>query len=142
MRLFYIVFITNPHTGRVKNFNSYTQKRGELAENLACRYLERKGYKILERNYSRRCGEVDIIAEKQNITHFIEVKSVSRENRMLRPEEMVDSRKLLKLSKTICSYVSEHTVNVWQFDVFCLILDHRLKKATLARLEDLILTEG
>lgn len=54
------------------------QKIGEIGENLACEYLQKNGYKILDRNYSRKWGELDIVSRKGNIIHFVEVKSVSR----------------------------------------------------------------
>lgn len=52
------------------------KKIGNAGEDLACRYLEKRGYKILERNkhYSRFC-EIDIIAEYKNTLVFVEVKT-------------------------------------------------------------------
>lgn len=48
---------------------------GKLGENLAANFLEEKGYNILERNYRFGHGEVDIIAEKEEMLIFIEVKT-------------------------------------------------------------------
>jgi len=49
---------------------------GNESETLATRYLEDAGYVIIERNfYARKLGEIDIIAQKNGILHFIEVKS-------------------------------------------------------------------
>ncbi len=49
---------------------------GDTSENLATRFLEQEGFIILERNYfARKLGEIDIIAKKENVLHFIEVKS-------------------------------------------------------------------
>ncbi len=49
---------------------------GDESESLATRFLEQEGFIILERNYfARKLGEIDIIAQKENILHFIEVKS-------------------------------------------------------------------
>ena len=49
---------------------------GDASENLATDFLEQEGFIILERNYfARKLGEIDIIAQKGNILHFIEVKS-------------------------------------------------------------------
>lgn len=57
-----------------------TQKQviGRIGENCAATYLQRHGYKILEQNYRKPYGEIDIIATKARNLHFIEVKSVSR----------------------------------------------------------------
>ena len=58
-----------------------TPKRqiGDTGEEVACKYLEARGFKVLERNYLRKWGEIDIIAEKAKRLYFVEVKSVSRE---------------------------------------------------------------
>ena len=49
---------------------------GDESESLATRFLEQEGFVILERNYfARKLGEVDIIAQKDEVLHFIEVKS-------------------------------------------------------------------
>ncbi len=49
---------------------------GDVSEDLATRFLEQAGYTIVERNYyARKLGEIDIIARKAGVLHFIEVKS-------------------------------------------------------------------
>ena len=50
---------------------------GKLGEDLACRYLQNQGYKILERNFEARQGEIDIIALDKSEIIFIEVKTRS-----------------------------------------------------------------
>ncbi|MCF6206294.1 MAG: YraN family protein [Sulfurovum sp.] len=49
---------------------------GDSGEDLATAFLEQEGYVIVERNYfARKLGEIDIIAQKEGVLHFIEVKS-------------------------------------------------------------------
>lgn len=49
---------------------------GDRSENLATQFLEQEGFLILERNYfARKLGEIDIVAQYDNVLHFIEVKS-------------------------------------------------------------------
>lgn len=52
---------------------------GKIGEDLAARYLGNKGFLVVERNYLRKWGEIDIVAEKHGTTHFIEVKTVTRD---------------------------------------------------------------
>ncbi|MBT8343262.1 MAG: YraN family protein [Sulfurovum sp.] len=52
------------------------KKYGDESESLATRFLEQEGFVILERNYfARKLGEIDIIAQRDEVIHFIEVKS-------------------------------------------------------------------
>lgn len=48
---------------------------GNLGESLACKYLEKQGYKILVRNFLIRGGEIDIIAQEEEFLVFVEVKT-------------------------------------------------------------------
>lgn len=50
---------------------------GNIAEEKACKYIQEHGFQILERNFTLRGGEIDIIALKDDTLHFIEVKSGS-----------------------------------------------------------------
>lgn len=54
-----------------------TQITGSLGEKLAARFLREYGFKIIETNYRRKWGEIDIIAEKDDILHFVEVKATA-----------------------------------------------------------------
>ena len=59
------------------DISSYTRKEvGTLGENVACEYLRRHGFTIRDRNYVKKTGELDIVAEKENTLHFVEVKTV------------------------------------------------------------------
>lgn len=54
-----------------------TQKVGSLGEELVVKFLMKRGYTILDRNYRRPWGELDIVAKEKNKIHFIEVKALS-----------------------------------------------------------------
>lgn len=62
----------------MKKFTSPTQKIGELGEDIAVKWLNKKGFTVIDRNYTKKWGEIDIVAEKGRVTHFIEVKSGKR----------------------------------------------------------------
>lgn len=60
---------------------NFTEKQriGRLGEEIAVKYLKNKGFLIITQNYLKKCGEIDIIAQKGKILHFVEVKTVSHE---------------------------------------------------------------
>lgn len=83
-----------------------TQKSeiGKLGEDLACKYLENKGYRIIERNFRKPWGELDIVAkDKGGALVFVEVKTMN-ENPSLNPEDNLTSSKLKKLRRTASLY--------------------------------------
>ena len=82
---------------------------GRLGENAAAEYLEKLGYRIVERNYSRRCGEIDIIAYKDGFICFVEVRTRA-EGSMVSGAESVDIRKMRRVYKTACLWLMEHDV--------------------------------
>jgi putative endonuclease len=92
----------------------YNKQLGAFGEDIACSYLESKGYKIIERNFSCRAGEVDIIGIDGDTIAFIEVKSrtgVSYGN----PSEAVGFTKKGRIVKTALFYMTKHSL----FDYMC-----------------------
>ncbi|MGD0977266.1 MAG: YraN family protein [Minisyncoccia bacterium] len=88
-----------------------TKELGNLAENLAGRYLESQGYEIIERNYRKPWGEIDIIVFKDDVCVFVEVKANSREFAgNFNPELRVDEKKLAKIIKTAELYMASEAV--------------------------------
>ena len=69
---------------------------GQRGEALAWNFLRKRGYKILEKNYRTRFGEIDVVAQKEGAVVFLEVKT-RRNHRFGLPEEAVDWRKRQKL---------------------------------------------
>ncbi|MFT5280659.1 MAG: Holliday junction resolvase-like predicted endonuclease [Flavobacteriaceae bacterium] len=63
----------------MKVFTSKTQKVGEIGEKIAERFLVKRGFSIVDRNYTKKCGEIDIVAEKEGILYFCEVKTINFE---------------------------------------------------------------
>ena len=79
---------------------------GQKGEDTAPAYLEKKGYKIRERNFSRRpFGEIDIVAEKQGKIIFIEVKTIKEQDDFLAEDEL-SPKKYLCLLKMAEIYLS------------------------------------
>ena len=70
--------------------------KGNLGENIACKYLEKDGYRIITRNFNCFYGEIDIIAIKNSELIFIEVKTRCQ-NEYGQPIEAINFEKLKHL---------------------------------------------
>ena len=91
---------------------------GQIGENIAAQYLQKKGYIILEQNYKKPWGEIDIIVKKGKDIIFVEVKTVSNNNFL--PEEEITPRKKKILIRTAKLYLAEKRYPAdqdWQIDV-------------------------
>lgn len=100
----------------MKQFTSPSQKLGKLGEDIAVRSLKKGGYMILDQNVTRSCGEIDIVAKKDNTLCFIEVKAVSADlsrykndnlDDIYNPFENIHPKKLAKFLKTVELYLYE-----------------------------------
>jgi putative endonuclease len=131
----------------MKNFTSNSQKIGELGEDIACNFLMKHNFLILERNYTKKWGEIDIIAQKDNKMYFIEVKSksvssldyVSSLN--YRPEENMHLWKIKRLRRVVETYMISNRIGhkEWQFDLIVVYLDIDKKLARVKRMDNIIL---
>ena len=94
-----------------------TKAIGDIGEEYAVKYLKKHRYKILSRNYRKRFGEIDIIAEKKGTVAFVEVKT-RHENPLTRPFEAVDTKKQEKIYRTSLAYIYENDLDCqYRFDV-------------------------
>ena len=100
---------------------------GNAGEDLACRYLEKQGYQILERNkhYSRFC-EIDIIAKHKNTTVFVEVKT-RKTDTFGTPSEAITKTKYENLRKGVQFYLSENKVKDFRIDLISITLKPEMK---------------
>lgn len=128
---------------------------GEIGEEIAMKHLMKHGFSIIDRNYRKKWGEIDIIAEKGNVLHFVEVKTVSYETDFENyiPEENVNYSKRKKLSRVINTYLSEQKLFTppnggagetgsggleFQIDVIAVFFDYLTKKSKIRVLEDVV----
>jgi putative endonuclease len=103
-----------------------TSELGFLAENLAARYLEKRGYVVLELNYRKPWGEIDIIAKKEGILVFVEVKANRKIIVGFEPELRANSSKIVKVVRTARTYLAEKKyspLQEWQIDIISIGLD-------------------
>ena len=88
---------------------------GKIGENMTKTFLMKQGFDILEQNYRIFQGEIDIIAKKDNILHFVEVKSVKVRdcndihNLNVTPEDNLTYAKWSKILIAVGSYLKKHT---------------------------------
>lgn len=134
-----------------KVFTSETQKTGEIGENIAVKFLVKRGFLVLDRNYTKKWGEIDIIAEKDEKLYFVEVKSVSKPNLDIvthetldqyHPEDNMHPWKLKRMSRTIQTYLLSQKIDEekeWQVDLLVVFLDIKNKKARIKVVSDIIL---
>lgn len=85
----------------------YNKQLGAFGEDMACSYLESQGYRILDRNFSCKAGEVDIIAIEGETLAFIEVKSRSSVN-YGNPSEAVSYYKQNRIIKTALFFMTKN----------------------------------
>jgi len=100
-----------------------TKDFGNKGEEWATKMLTEKGYAILQRNYRKRGGEIDIVAfdPVAKETVFVEVKS--RRNRAFgSPEEAMDERKIEKMADTAQHWLAENgkELSEWRLDLVAL----------------------
>ncbi len=125
-----------------KVFTSETQKIGEIGENIAVKFLMKHNFSILDRNYTKKWGEIDIVAKKDEKIYFIEVKSVShRTNDNTRPEDNMHPWKLKRLSRVIQTYLLSKKLDEkeWQVDLLVVFLNLKDKNAKIKVVSDIIL---
>ena len=125
---------------------------GVIGETVVAKFLERKGYRIIDRNYRKKWGEIDIVAEKKGKIYFVEVKSVSRKSYagqleqgstdFYRPEDNMHPWKLKRLGRAIQTYLlgkfPKKEVD-WQLDLACVFLDTENRVGKVRYLENIII---
>lgn len=120
---------------------------GNIGENVACVYLRRHGFEILERNYLRKWGEIDVVAKKAGIIRFIEVKSISLGRSQagevhatsVRAEENMHPQKLRRLQRVVQTYLLEkgHDFD-WQIDLAVVTINSKERTAKVELLENIL----
>ncbi|MBL7045466.1 MAG: YraN family protein [Parcubacteria group bacterium] len=128
--------------------NKNTKEIGDIGEDVACKFLVKRGLSIIDRNYTKKWGEIDIIAQKGNCIHFVEVKAVTRENLVnisretdYRPEEKVHPKKLEKIARVADTYMLEKGIDEdvdWCIDVVAVFLDIARKQAKCRIVENVL----
>ncbi len=127
-----------------------TKETGNKGELICARYLKSEGFTLIAMNYQKKWGEIDVIVQKANKIHFVEVKTVSYETKddldyavahgTWRPEDNVHQNKLIKLSRVIQTWIIEHKWSGdFQIDVAAIRIVPRETYARINIIENIIL---
>lgn len=114
------------------------KQKGAAAEELAAAALLEKGYRILDRNWRSRFGELDIVAEIGAILVIIEVRSRSGTTSFGTPSESVNARKVMQVRNTAQQYVHHkryHERSI-RFDVISVILGADMSAVSMDHIEN------
>ncbi|HTH93180.1 MAG TPA: YraN family protein [Candidatus Paceibacterota bacterium] len=87
----------------IRIFTSKNQKTGLKGEDIAVVFLMKHGFKIVDRNFHSRNGEIDIIAKKSKIYHFFEVKT-GQQGSWFNPAENLTKEKLWRFYRAVQYY--------------------------------------
>ena len=109
----------------------YKKELGNKGEKIASDYIKEIGYEILDKNYRKREGEIDLIAEDNREIVFIEVKTRKSSN-FGYPEEAVNQKKTEKMIKVANLWLEEKEKfdNSWRIDIIAIEMDTQPPKIT------------
>jgi putative endonuclease len=127
--------------GKKEDTRTDKRKLGDIGEDAVCEYLRQRGFTIIDKNYWKKWGEIDIVAQKGSKLHFVEVKSISRET-SYRAEDNLHLQKLKRLGRVITTYLLDKHVPEdmdWQFDVAIVTVDCKRRLCRVTMMEDIIL---
>lgn len=118
-----------------------SKELGFLAENIAARYLEDRGYEIITKNYRKPWGEIDVIAKAGDTVVFVEVKANRQEFAGdFNPEIRVDYQKAQKIKRTAALFLEHELGDMdaeWQVDIIAVIFDIPNKKAKIRHFKNI-----
>lgn len=95
---------------------------GKIGEELAKKFLEKQGYKIIEQNYKTKYAEIDLVAQNKKCLVFVEVRTKIGEN-FGTPEETINKKKIRKLRRNATAYTAIKKWNgSFRIDAICIVL--------------------
>ena len=115
------------------------QEVGKLGENLARKFLKKRGYHIRETNFRCHKGEIDIIAQQKDYLVFVEVRTRSSMD-FGTPEESITQNKKGKLIASALTYINSHQnlPSLWRIDVVAIEIDPKGKTKRIELIENAI----
>ncbi|BFH63969.1 YraN family protein [Paenibacillus azoreducens] len=122
---------------RISKGKDNRREKGAAAEQAACDYLVAEGYAIKDRNWRRRSGELDIVAELGRLLVIVEVRSRSGSGRYGTAVESVDFRKTRQVRSTALTYLhyTQQEERELRFDVIAIEFDTELNVVSLQHIK-------
>jgi len=125
---------------------------GRLGEDVASGHLERLGFSVVERNYRKKWGELDIVAKKGGVLHFVEVKAGSWNKvgwpkdgtERYRPEDHMHAAKRLRMGRAVQTYLAEHRLEPeteWTADLMVVLINEETRRAKVILYNDILLSD-
>lgn len=110
----------------------YNYNLGKIGETIAEKYFKQKSFIIIEKNFYTKWGEVDIIAKKNDILHFIEVKTRTNLN-YGQPEAAVTKYKYKRTKRAVLIYLNKNHLanNLYQIDALGILYNPQINQAKI-----------
>jgi putative endonuclease len=113
------------------------QQLGRWGEEQAAAFLIKKGYRLVEKNWRARPGEIDLVMRNKDEIVFVEVKTRSGIG-FGYPEESITDKKLASLTECCQKYIDEHQINAnWRIEVVSIIGNEKIGIKDIKHIEDL-----
>jgi len=117
---------------------------GSFGEDKAAAYLQDSHYQIIQRNFQRKWGEIDIIAKDKKTKEIVFVEVKTRQlncDYSLNPEEALTSKKVRRLKRAFLSYLSQYNLEdkPWRFDFIAIEIDNFKEKSIIRHYKDIFL---
>jgi putative endonuclease len=123
---------------------------GRIGEDVVWGYLKNRGYLILDRNYRKKWGELDIVVQKDGVLHFVEVKAGSWHGDewpkdgadLHRPEDHMHVHKRERMARAVQTYLAEKRVKPdakWTVDLAVVLINKETHKARVRWVWDVVL---
>ena len=94
----------------------HNQQIGAWGEGIAADWLSAHGHALIARNVRTPYGEIDIVAQRGDVTIFVEVKTLTSSANFF-PEAQITARKREHMLNAAQQYCAEHEIDHWQIDV-------------------------
>jgi putative endonuclease len=110
-----------------------TREKGRIGEELAGEYLKKNNYKIIEKNYYTRWGEIDLVAQDNSNGELVFVEVKMRNSRACGfPEEAVDEKKLNKLAMAAEIYLDKEKIDGnYRFDCLAIVKEREQRRIVI-----------